>query len=291
MLLRSTGTQLSQRPSRQLLLAYEQLTLPWLCPAVHGIRSNRRPSSTASNRLRKVPPLLAAPSMHGRIALATDRPGRGFASPAPTPQWEAREEHVPFDAPNISASWSPKDSWSELPPWDAAALVRSPSDAAVNPEAHRHHAGLRGEVEEIHGVLIAYLQVGQFEAAANTLRRIHSVQEPGSASIYKAYMAYIATLASHIIVNKDAALLNTLARWFNEEVRAKGIQPNGTMIMLLVQASLRAEKKQKGGRMIRHLLHLAQKDGVLDDALSEIEICFSDEEYRRVREVSSLYYI
>jgi hypothetical protein len=163
--------------------------------------------------------------------------------------------------------------------------VQSPGDATVNPEAYRHRVGLRSEVEEIHAVLIAYLQVGQFEAAANTLRRIHVVQEPGSAAIHKSYMAYIATLASHIVVNKDETLLNTLARWFNEEVRAKGVPPNGTMIMLLVQASLRAGKKQKGNRIIRHFLHLAQKDGILDEALAEIEICFSDEEYSRVREV------
>ena len=288
MLVRSSQRKLQHHATRHLQSAYEQLQLPWLCPALYNHGHVQHRQSTTSTGADKVSPLasIATARPHKPTVRPKDPPGRGFASPAIAYALDAQDEYIPFESPDIVGQWDQPRSLTELPPWDLKRIRSLPQDAQLSPTSYARKHGTSSEAEEMHAILDAHLHVGHFDRAASTLRRLEAMCDLTSPRLHAAYLSYLATLVSHIVVTKNQDLWGTLRRWYNEDYRAKGLRSSPTMITLLVQAGLRGPKQNKIARVIRHFLHLAEKDGVLEESLYEIEASLSEDEFQSVREVN-----
>ena len=266
MIIRGSRQKLRRDAGRSLQPLFDQLQCPWLCPALHidtlRQRKVRRTTNYADRRPSSLSPSFAA---------GNRTPDRSFAQVAVS-------DHVPPDPflPIVSSTnsssgdafaWSAEGTSSDLPHFDPSAPLVLPNSLHTTPRLFRHVDGIGGDVNDIYRILIACLQLGQLDQATATVRRLSNIYKPQSQEMLAVHNAYLAGIVPKIVITKDLTLLARMNKWFEVEMRAKGTNPDGTTIALMVQASFFEDNEKKIGRTIRRYLALAREYGVFDSAI------------------------
>jgi DNA-directed RNA polymerase len=293
----SSRRKLQQDATRALQPSFEQLHLPWLCPAF--LEAPRRQQSirrSVTSISRPASPVFAQrPQSPRRVASARATLGRSFATPATAFEFN-NDEYIPFDNPVPGSQaahqypWNAQQRLSELTPIDPQATSRIPDEAHATPRRFHIRSGIGGDISDIHATLQAYLDVGQLDRASLTIRRLHDIYRVDAPELFHAHLAYIATVVSNIMVTGDSNLSRHLDRWFNEDVRMKGVKPNGTMIRLLIQGALGEQNRKKVDRTIRRYLNGAKREGILEESVEELSQFLTEEEFAHIREASPEYF-
>ena len=279
MIIRGSRQKLRRDGARRLQPLVDQLQCPWLCPALHNdnltLRKVRRTTTYADRRPSSLPP--RAPSGN-RTA------NRGLAYAASLDHF-SQDDYLPWDAslPQVSKAqesvpWASGRSTSDLPQFDPSTPLVIP-ESHVAPRNFRHVEGIGGDIHDIHRILQACLQLGQLDRASATIRRLNDIYKPESAELLDAHNAYCAGIVSKIIITKDPSLLGHLHKWFEVEMRARGIHPNEITIALMVQASFYEYNEKKIGRTIRRYLALSRDYRIYDAAIQAIYTRLSDSEF------------
>ncbi|KAK4494742.1 hypothetical protein PRZ48_014098 [Zasmidium cellare] len=275
MLARSAGRRHQRRTSQLLAASFAQLNLPWLAPAQLRWSASRAaaasPTQSSSTR-RKDGTTTRSRTQVRSLATATDnysiRPDNHFLPPNyGTGFRSVADKHIPFD-------------FSNRPPTQFPPLSPSRSDlimlntTTITPDALiRVSHGMSGTSKELLQHLYTSLAVGRRDRAAAIAQRLTEQCGQDSPEATHAHAAYLEdlfkTLATH---GRDSPLSNLalkdMQRWFEVEVRAKGVQPNEKMLIAMTRAAIRSLDGSRRDRSIRRYVDLSRELG--DDAMDEV---------------------
>jgi DNA-directed RNA polymerase len=218
--------------------------------------------------------------------------GRGLAYAAVS-EYRPCEEYIPFDnltSPNhqryaSAIGWNPRNL-SALPRFDISSTL--PLNHSLSVATRRFRIGtdgVGGPLPDIHQTLNICLQIGKFDRAATTLRGLTEIYPKDSPVLLRTHNEYLAFLVGRIVITKDQNLLKHIQRWFEVDLREKGVQPNGVTYALMVQATFQEANQKKIDRTIRRYVDLASSVGVWDDALQLIPNLLNSQELGRATSV------
>lgn len=280
MLVRSAGRRHQRRTSQLLAASFAQLNLPWLAPAQlrwnasqAATPSRARSPSTKRNEAR----LSQARSQVRRLATATDnytiRSDDSFLPPNyGTGFRSGGDKHVPFD-------------FSKRVPTQFQALGRGRSDpiilntTTISPDALiRLAPGMTGTSKELLTHLHTSLAVGRRDRAGAIAQRMTEHCGNDSPESTNAHTAYLKDLFKSLATHgRDSPLsrliLKDMQRWFEVEVRGKGVQPDEEMLIVMIRAVIRSLDGSRRDRSIRRYVDLSRQLG--DDVMDEV--LFSEE--------------
>ena len=293
MIIRSARRKVQRDVSQSLQSFVNQLELPWLCPAFHGLPRHQLASRKTAASIRRISRDIstsAAQHSYRTRPVRRSPPDRGLAHAASI-EHSSHDVHIPFDGTALPQGTSSLPSWlsagsqSSLPAFNPGDPIVILDSMRLAPRRFRYSSSIGGEIAEIHQMLLACLRVGQFERASATIRRLNTIYKSDSLELISAHNAYIRAVVTRIVLTQDQKLLKHLHEWFQMQILAVGIRPNAETFALMVQATLNDSNEMKVGRTIRRYLALSKDTGIFDEARTAILDQISDQDAAKVTRV------
>ncbi|KAI9787243.1 MAG: DNA-directed RNA polymerase [Geoglossum umbratile] len=255
MLVRAAKRRIQRDAFRHFNIPSEQLYLPWLCPAQMRFSSTR--ATSVGSRSRKIE-LNRETSVHGR---------RNLATAAVAEHCPLSGEYVPFEnlppayaVESSHANWpSPRDL-SSLRPLDLSSTIVINKSVAVE-RRYNVRNGSGGDLAEIHLTLDACLRVERLERAATLVRRLAAIYDAESKELLDSHNQYIRASVGHAIKTRSNETYKSVQKWFEVEMRSKGVRPDATTYALLVKGALLFLRGPKIERTVRRYMELATDAG------------------------------
>jgi DNA-directed RNA polymerase, mitochondrial len=293
MLLRGSRRSIRRDAARGLKPLFDQLQCPWLCPALHNdLLSKHKARTTTTSTDRRASSLPTTPLSRTKTSLIRTPQERGLAS-ATSSDYFQTDHHQPWsvslsDYPQQwkGSNWGADNIFAELPPIDPSAPLIISDSTRMAPRAFTSRGGIGGDVEDIHRILHACLQLGQIDRASATVRRLGDIYKLDSIELLDAHNAFLGGMIAKLIISKDQSLLAQIQRWFEVEMRYKGIVPNETTIALMIQASFYDANEARIGRSVRRYLALAMEYDIYDETRAATLSRLTYEEAIRLTRVS-----
>jgi DNA-directed RNA polymerase len=251
--------------------AYEQLYLPWLCPGhnqthSHGRRSITVDAGSQSPSLRKRRNSKDGSSLPSRRALAT---AVGYR-PLDDIPFENLNSMLPPPPPrDTRGDYGDTNRLSSLKPFETSPLYLGGSLATAPQKYRIGKLGVGGALSDIESVFEACLQVGRIERAGNILRRIAKIDNMRMDLLVSYHNRYLRAALEQIMMNPAASDIQDLHKWFELEIRLKGVMHNTSTLAYMVKASLRSPA-QRRERLVRRYMDMLDEDGVLQLLDAEI---------------------
>lgn len=299
MIIRTSRPKVSFDTSRNLQSAFEQLSLPWLCPALYTkpdrkyLRRNTTITKKWTDRTRAHPPALRQCTSVQNRALERRY---AYVAAAEIPDYDY-EDHIPFEDLNHRHSQQnpPLNSWafhrglSQLPSFDPSSPLVIHDSIQPAPRRFRSRGlTVGGDLAAIHQTLEACLKVGRFERAAATLRRLSIIYKPNAPELIEAHNAYLSSLIDRVANTKDQQLLKQVQRWFEVDIRGQGIPPDPMTYGLMLRATFQEADQLKVDRTIRRYIGLAEQADLRNEALAVALSTLNAQEIGRVTQVCPL---
>lgn len=197
---------------------------------------------------------------------------------------------MPFG--HLSSSTMPQFKCATLPPGTLPAF--DPSSPLILPEPEAPKAltrtnkhGVPGDVEDMLPVFDACLRVGKLDRAALVLRRLKSV---GALSIEEQVFLsnqYLRASLRRLQALPDANQAESLHRWYELQLRNKGIPHTAETIACMLKASLLSERGPRLQRLVRRYMGMAPGEAGLR-VLSMADI-LSDQDLAVITEICPTY--
>lgn len=154
--------------------------------------------------------------------------------------------------------------------------------------------GLRGDVSEILAVFYACLQVGKIERASIILRRIMDKVDAPVEELIKHHNYFLRMSIEHNALSPSESARQMIHKWFELEVRLKGIPPDAEMIAYMLKASLQSPDDAQGGnrqRLVRRYMGIVEGDPALNvtDVLDVRREIFTAEEINQIIHICPTY--
>lgn len=252
--------------------SYNELYLPWLCPSLYSHSPRSRPSTTVAPLRAKsssTPLKLGPVRKHEAIPRSTRR---GLASAVTESYVEPSEDYIPFANGSSFLGSAPKFFLD-----DPAPLIIDGSCISA-PATFRSFNGISGELDQIHQTLHACLQVGRLERAEALVRRLNQLYKPTAPGLLAAHNEYLRELSWRVKKDRDPQMLKGLHRWFERDIRGKGVPSDATTYALMIQASLVEVDQKKLARTTNRYLRLAEESGIYDETLETTLAFIGNEE-------------
>ena len=281
--------------SRSIRPIFEQICLPWLCPALLTDNRSSRRQTIVSVAGKAIPAI--SPNHGARQAgLAHKLPtGRAYAYAATSSEQFSPEEYIPFERAIPSPlrpsyhyqPWQEPKNLSDIPIFDPRQPLIAQHRAALSGSKFRANSnGIGGTLAEIHQTLHACLQIGRLDRASTCLRTLGSIYKADRPELIEAHNQYLENLVGQICRSDDQELLKHMQRWFEVEIRGKDILIDGWTYALMIQASFQEANQKKIDRTVRRYIALAKRAGVWEDTLGELEDLLTDREIARATEIA-----
>ncbi|KAF1936175.1 DNA/RNA polymerase [Clathrospora elynae] len=259
MLARAAGRKLRRDAFRTPTTLSDQLTLPWLCPAL------LRPHSSATSSRR--PRRRSIGSRHESRALAT------------TAELQPPPASLPFNP--FAQAWERQIQAAELsllPSWDSSNPLVVRDSLASLPTIRANH-GMGADPVELHQNLYACLRVGRVERAAVIIARITALYKPSAPEVVDAHNVYLQTLLELGLQDPTAAAMARIEDWYRSQTLRTGVQPNAQTFVTLMRAAMSFLDAGADEAAVRRYLAMAREHGphVVDAINASPE--FSDEEW------------
>ncbi|KAF2808413.1 mitochondrial DNA-directed RNA polymeras-like protein, partial [Mytilinidion resinicola] len=207
-----------QRPS----VSFDQLILPWLCPAqLRWAASTAPPPTTSSNSTKRTPFRRASLRTESRsIYTAVDALSPSTAPPfASLSQWGTSSEPR-------GLSWATPQS----------ILVNQVSLAA--PPRLRFEKGIGGDPLELTQNLHACIRVGRLDRAAAIVRRLTTVYNPSATEILDVHNVYLRAKLEAMLQDPVNSKMRDLEDWYDNDMVHKGIEPDDRTLVAMIQGAL-----------------------------------------------------
>lgn len=196
-------------------------------------------------------------------------------------------EDIPFenigDLPPSSrrrmeeSSVMPGFSHSHLRELDPMRTVRLEGSLSHAPQRYRsgRKIGIGGDFTEIQSVFEACLQIGRIERAGIILKRIAGIQQMYPEDLLALHNRYLRAAVEQIMTNPTQSATQSLHKWFELEIRLKGIPANTETVAYMVKASLQSPNGKRE-RLVRRYMDMLEEDAALQlleaDVLTAHEI-------------------
>ena len=255
----------------------QQLHLPFLYPSYNSVLGFRcrgigTEAGTAGLGPRKVRTLNETSSKAARRSLATVV-GTGNYQTIPFEEING----LPPQRPSVYGSGS--SILFRPNAYDPASTVRLPEDSGSKKEPliRKNETGVRGTLAEVTSTFNACLHVGRIERAAVILKRISKLAEKGDidpetlVSLHNRYIR--AALEDSVVNGTDTQQIH---KWFELEIRNKGLQQNAETVAYMLKASLQSPAGSRKNRLVQRYMDMVKGDAGLEvlgmDILSAEEL-------------------
>ena len=297
MLVRAARRKLQQGQYRSLQPSFEELHLPWLCPAIYRELSHRRQDTRKHSTISPVQSSRGLRQPQSRLTAAQGRETvpaqRGLASAAAI-EYQSQDDFVPFEGSstafgppsNVHSPFSEHQSISVLRDFDPSSTLVIKDSLATTPRKFRTFNAISGEITEIQQTLHACLQVGRFERAAALMRRLNKIYKPEASELIAFHNDYLRELSLRIMRTRDQQLLRGVHKWFEVDLRGTGVTPDPMTYFLMIQASLKEQIPKKAERAVRRYLQLANQAGLTDEVIKVMLGLMNEQDFGRVTSVS-----
>jgi len=199
--------------------------------------------------------------------------------------------YIPFEnlppayaVENSHANWLNPGDLSSLRPWDPSSTIVINRSAAVE-RRYNVRKGSGGDLAEIHLTLDACLRVERLERAATLVRRLATIYDAESKGLLDCHNQYIRASVGYAIKTRNSETYKSVQKWFEVEMRSKGVRPDATTYALLVKGALLFLRGPKVERTVRRYMELAADAG--DEVQLEVLSLpiLSDSDIYRITEV------
>ena len=288
MLLRTTRSRLPPRIHRKIQSAYNELQLPWLCPAVQWGSLGRQQGFTSTtsapvSKCDKSKPVWGKP---------VSRPEqRGLASAA-LHEVSLPEEYIPFDTSqprdHIRSPFYSVPLQHPPPPTESRNTpLILPDSFSTTPSQFKSVKGISTDLSDIHQTLYACLRVGRLERAATLLKRLNSIYKPNAPGLLAAHNAYLREIVHRLAQDDSPKLLEHVQRWFAIQMEGVGVQGDVSTFASMIHASLYEANGKKRKRSVARYVALASEAGIQDETILTASENCSEEDTQLLNELAS----
>jgi DNA-directed RNA polymerase len=270
MLARAAGRKLRRDAFRTPTTLSDQLTLPWLCPALSRRNNSTIPSIAARNTHDS-----QRPRRQRRSSLSARHEARSLAT---TAELQPPPSSLPFDP---FAQWSRQiqsPELSRLPQWEATNPLVVRDSLAASPTL-RTNTGLGSDPLELHQNLYACLRVGRVDRAVVIIERLASLYKADAPELVDAHNVYMQTLLELNQPEPGVEAMRKVDDWYNKQMLQKGVRPNAQTFVTLIRSAMHFLEDRAREKAVRKHIAVAHEYGehVVDDINASPE--FSDEEW------------
>lgn len=268
--------------SRHLDAAFQQLNLPWLCPAQTRRAASLTPRAQPLDVARHYPHPLATRTPAASRFLATstatsttDYLGSFFGT-------SNSSDDTPFMAseytPHHSTTRAPDTPFSTIRPWSPSGPIVIHDTISAPPILLRkNRLGIGGDGAELLSNLHTCLTVGRFERAEAIIRRMAQLYVPSAAELLLAHNLYLRSLLDSLMLGRGNISSRKIQQWFEVEMRQAGVSPDATTYAIICRTAMVTLSGGPRDRTIRRHLHHAEVAGLLNETMSSGE--FHEEEW------------
>jgi DNA-directed RNA polymerase len=197
--------------------------------------------------------------------------------------YNTTHDTVPFLSTNAprSAPLNPQSpSSSYLKPWTPQSpIVIHDAIATACPSIVRR-LGIGGNGTELHQNLLACLAIGRLDRAEAIIRRLTYLFTPEAPELVEAHNLYLRSLVDSLLLGRKQVSLKRIQRWFEVEMTAQSVQPNGDTYALMCRAAMLSLSDYPRDRTVRRYLRMAEDAGLLNATMSSGE--YQDEEWEEL---------
>lgn len=267
MLARAAGRKLRRDAFRTPTTLSDQLTLPWLCPALLRRSSNAPAITTHARESRR----------QRRPSLASRQDARSLAT---TAELQPATAEIPFNP--FQHAWGhqrPSPEMSQLPAWDLSSHLVVRDLLAGMPDTRRNFQGMGTDPLEMQQNLIACLRVGRMDRAASILQRLTTVYAPSAPALVDGHNNYLQALLE--LTQQDAKddSMATIEAWYKKHMTQRSIEPNALTFVILIRAAMGLLEGSAQEEKVMQLMAVAHEQD--PDIIDEINASpdFTDEEW------------
>ncbi|SMQ54212.1 unnamed protein product [Zymoseptoria tritici ST99CH_1A5] len=295
MLVRSAGRRQRRQTSQILAASFAQLYLPWLAPAQLQWSAARSSSSSSSTpTLRRNAPRTPTRPRTRALATAADHhivptdsriPPIGYGSGFRDATYDP---HIPFDFARDG-----RVGFSGLGVHHPEPLMVPPQ---IGPEpAIVKIGGLNFAARDTLTHLVTSLSVGRRDRATAIVQRLSEKCARDAPELLLAHTVYLEDSLRLVMAHgrdspQSHVILKEMHRWFEVEMREKGIPLEASMIVTMLRAVIRTLSGSRRDRSIRRYADLASQLGpeMLENVLESEE--YDDNEFAILGRATVEYY-
>ncbi|RDW80497.1 hypothetical protein BP5796_05195 [Coleophoma crateriformis] len=234
------------RAIRQQILS-EQLYLPFLCPAIQ--RGSCRPFSNDAG----------SPG----LGLRKRRNSRD-SSLAPRRTLATAVDFNPHDTIPFEGLANPIPGYGEvnltqLRHFEPSSALVLGGSLITAPVRHRQQGGISGSISEMAAVLDACLHVGKIDRAAVIMKRIIKLSTDDSAFVLDLHNRYLKASIEQLRGNPQNEACLAIHKWFEMEMRSKGVAPDEETLAYMMKASLYTIDPKRRERLVRKYIDMADE--------------------------------
>ncbi|KAI9713575.1 MAG: DNA-directed RNA polymerase [Bogoriella megaspora] len=274
MLTRAARRRLRHDGNRPVIPAgFEQLRLPWLCPAIYGQRATATKSDASQPRKRR----------------------KSFEQPvAPSRRQSTIAQSSYYPDPNIlyslgtdnAAYKDASSSLTSLPPWDPQGFIHMDTSTSTPPQESRYSFGLGGSLPEMLQYMEACTRAGYDARAGKLLRRMEYIYGAGSTEVMQGQNVHLRELVRTSLRTSELDDWNKAQKYFEKHIESAGVEIETDTLAMLIKGALHAlhgTSQERTERTIKRYVNIgdARKLEVLS---SEI---YNDEEYELLEQITT----
>ncbi|KAF2838721.1 DNA/RNA polymerase [Patellaria atrata CBS 101060] len=245
----ATKRRLKHSTHAQLALAFEQLNLPWLCPAQIRWRTQATVATTDGKR-------------NGTLRYVANRSDtRSIATHSGFFNSQV-DNPPPLDSSLLPQPWfwqrPPPDISSLKPINPSEPLIIHDSIVAGSPSL-RLKKSVGGDSVELHQNLYACLRVGRWDRATIILRRIGDLYAPNAPELISAHNSLFSAMGDALRSQRFGTTFSNIQDHF-DELLASAIPADITTYTHVLRACLAVDEPKKE-RLVRQYMHALQMEG------------------------------
>lgn len=283
MLARASRRHAQHRLSGTVATSFAQIQLPWLCPAVLHFLKRKLPVSRASSTACSRP--RASPSRSSSPSRSTTRP---LATAVDNSQYGSLDDFIPFEhipgAESGGGVQSKRSSvgQSSLKEFDFSKLLLLPAhESGTVPQVKIvRGTGITGDTADLQQNLYACVRVGRMDRAAALARRLGRIYISSAPELQDAHSQYLLGLLDDLLSAPNREKYTAMQKWFELEIRAKDVPSSGTILAVMIKATIHVLDGTRLERTLRRYISYADLAGVEADALSSS--IFTEAELNRI---------
>jgi DNA-directed RNA polymerase len=246
---------------------FEQLYLPWLCPAhINHTPIRRRWAATDTSVQRPVARKRRKSNDASKISVS-----RSMATAVDS---SLNFDDIPFETqfspPRRSDGRSPDKFIPGTGVPDLHSYTLDAYDTLATSEVKLRKevkTGVSGEIAQIMSIYYACLTVGKIDRAGVILTRVLLKTDMKPDVVINLHMGYICACLDQIMLNPSEHAMHAIHRWFELEIRKKDVDYPTEMVAYMLKASLYAPSESVGGnkkRLVRRYMKLVEGDAGLE---------------------------
>ncbi|KAI9728219.1 MAG: DNA-directed RNA polymerase [Chrysothrix sp. TS-e1954] len=261
MLSRGSRTNIFRRKSpASILQAYDELWLPWLCPAISPLYDGWR-ASFSTNKTHSATQTTAPRALSKR-----KRTSRRQIATASEPAISGSLESFPPYANNVRgglSSHSSDESFSHLRRFQPEDLIILPTPKSEPAQIFKtaRYTGATGDMSQLQENISACFRVGSLDHGAKLIRSMMWYLNPSAPQVIEACHEYLGKLLESTYQGGEKQSLAKMQKWLELDMRARGVPLDSISLALVMKGCLLSLQGARLEKTLRHYLQYAQELG------------------------------